>query len=207
MSHKHTHEEAQAEELAFWNTPGAELGEQFKQITYLRYLDMQFTHDGNSPFVIDKTGLSILDVGGGPVSLLLKTNAEMRCVVDPCEYPEWVIQRYAFNNINFWNIEGENIDEEQMFDEVWMYNVLQHTTDPQKIFNGIYESLKYGGKLRFMDWVDTPTNVAHPISLNTTQIARMIYYACFDKPLEHLRNAQLNENNAVGTIAYGTFTK
>ena len=209
--HEHTHEEAQAEELAFWNTPGAELGEQLKQLTYMRYLGLNFFHDGNSPFVIDKTGLNIMDVGGGPVSLLLKTNADRKVVVDPCDYPKWSIDRYKANNVNYHHRSGETLtrtNAKDSYDEVWMYNVLQHTEDPQKIFANIYKTLKKGGALRFLDWVNTPTNVAHPITLQYKDIAEMLKKAGFKVGTKDiLFNEHINENGAVGEIAYGTFYK
>lgn len=203
----HTHEEAQAEELAFWNTPGAELGEQLKQLVYAKYLGLDFVHDGSSPYVIDKTGLNILDVGGGPVSLLLKTQADFKVVADPCSYPAWVGERYRTNNVQFWSRSGETltrVSRRNFYDEVWLYNVLQHTEDPQKIFDNIYKVLKKGGVFRFLDWVNTPTNTAHPITLTPEQVSEMLKKAGFNGTIS-VQN--INENNAIGTIAYAKDTK
>lgn len=206
----HTHKEAQAEELAFWNTPGAELGEQLKQLTYAKYLGLDFVHDGNSPYVIDKTGLKIVDIGGGPVSLLLKTIAKQRIVVDPCDFSDWVDNRYEANSIYRIQIEGEyflkdiiNLGLENRVDEIWMYNVLQHTEDPKKIFDNIYKSLRKSGTFRFFDWVDTPTNTAHPISLTYNELSAWLAES-YDQPLIQ---TNINENGANGTIAYGVFQK
>lgn len=206
MSHNHTHEEAQAEELAFWQTPGAELGEQLKQLTYAKYLKLDFIHDGSSPYVINKAGLNIMDVGGGPVSLLLKTVADFKVVVDPCQFDEWVGLRYHSNSVNTWTRSGETLNrvsKKNFYNEVWMYNVLQHTTDPKQIFENIHKVLKKGGTFRFLDWVDTPTNTAHPISLSYDGLSAWLaeYY---DQPL---LKTNINENGAVGTIAYGVFQK
>jgi 2-polyprenyl-3-methyl-5-hydroxy-6-metoxy-1,4-benzoquinol methylase len=201
----HTHEEAQHEELAFWGTPGAELGEQLKQLTYAKYLKLDFIHDGSSPYVIDKTGLNIMDIGGGPVSLLLKTIANKKLVVDPCGFPEWVDGRYKANGVQLQHKDGETlnrINNRSIYDEVWMYNVLQHTDDPKKIFENIYKVLKPGGTFRFLDWIDTPTNVAHPISLSYNDLSAWL--SNYDQPL---LQTDINENGAVGTIAYGVFKK
>lgn len=201
----HTHEEAQAEELAFWNSPGAELGEQLKQLTYAKYLKLDFFHDGNSPYVIDKTGLNILDVGGGPVSLLLKTNANDKVVVDPCNYQDWVYDRYVAHGVMLYDYSGEKFLRKKFkdyFDEIWMYNVLQHTEDPERIFKNIHKALKKGGCFRFLDWIDTPTNIAHPISLDYQGLSSAL--SVYDQPL---LKTNINENGAVGTIAYGVFYK
>lgn len=208
MSHTHTWEEAQEEELAFWNTPGAELGEQLKQLVYAKYMKLDFIHDGNSPYVIDKTGLDILDVGGGPVSLLIKTTANRKTVIDPCPFPNWVHDRYDANDVGLVSATGELFYKpkyklENTHDEVWMYNVLQHTESPQRIFDNIHKVLKSGGVFRFLDWIDTPTNTAHPISLSYETLSEWLakYY---DQPL---LKTNINENGAVGTIAYGVFQK
>lgn len=206
MSHNHTWEEAQEEELSFWGTPGAELGEQLKQLTYAKYLKLDFTHDGNSPYVIEKTGLNILDIGGGPVSLLLKTNAGIKIVADPCQFPSWVGDRYRANGVQFWSRSGETVNrvsKKNYFDEVWLYNVLQHTESPEKIFENVHKVLKKGGTFRFLDWIDTPTNVAHPISLNYAYLSSYLAKH-YDQPL---LKTNINENGAVGTIAYGVFQK
>lgn len=200
----HTHNHAQEEELAFWQTPGAELGEQLKQLIYAKYIGINFIHDGSSPYVIDKTGLDILDVGGGPVSLLLKTIAKEKVVVDPCNFDQWVRDRYTKNTIRYVRGEAEDMKYTGKFDIVLMYNVLQHTSDPAKIFANIYKALKKGGTFHFLDWIDTPTNVAHPISLTFDEVYDFILKAGFKSPT--LVHTNINENNAVGTIVYGVFT-
>lgn len=91
----------------------------------------------------------------------------------------------------------------QKFDEVWLYNVLQHTQSPQLIFENIYKVLKKGGTFRFLDWVDTPTNVAHPISLSY-EILSGLLAKHYNQPL---LETNINENGAVGKIAYGVFLK
>lgn len=209
MKHTHIAEEKEAEELAFWASPGAEFGEQVKQLTYMKYLGLQFIHDGNSPFVIDKAGLAIMDIGGGPVSLLLKTIADRKLVVDPTHYPDWVYRRYAENHMEFYIIAGERAHGDMVkdsFHEVWVYNVLQHVEEPEKIFKNIYAALKDGGVLRFVDWIDTPTNVAHPVSLTYNDVADMIFGASFSTD-QTLHSENINENGAIGRIVYGIFKK
>lgn len=178
------------------------MGEQLKQLTYAKYLQLDFTHDGNSPYVINKEGLDILDVGGGPVSLLLKTKADNKVVIDPCEFDRWVLDRYIANNIRYNKNDAESMKYTGKFDEVWLYNVLQHTEDPAKIFDNVYKALKKGGTFRFLDWVDTQVNVAHPTTLTAEQINQWV-----EKYEQPLIKVNINENNATGTIVYGVFTK
>lgn len=201
MTHNHTHKEAQSEELAFWLSPGAELGEQLKQLTYAPLLGLDFKHDGNSPYVINKPTKSIIDIGGGPVSLLLKTKATVKTVIDPCNYPGWVRDRYKQNSIHWIKDVAETHQPglSETADEIWLYNVLQHTTDPQKIFENILDYLKVGGVFRFFDWIETDTNVAHPISLTGDVISRYLVAAGFTNV--EIKTVELHENGAHGKAA------
>ena len=45
------------------------------------------------------------------------------------------------------------------FDEVWIYNVLQHTIDPGDILN---KATKIAKMIRIFEWLDTGKNVGHP---------------------------------------------
>jgi len=202
MTHSHTHEEAQAEELSFWLSPGAELGEQLKQLSYAPLLEIDFEHDGNSPYVINKPGKSIIDIGGGPTSLLLKTKAGTKTVIDPCDYPAWVRGRYEQNDIRWVKSVAETYQSElaETADEVWLYNVLQHTTDPQKIFENTRGYLKKGGVFRFFDWIETDTNIAHPISLTASDVEQYLAGAGFVGA--DVKIVELHENGAYGKAAY-----
>lgn len=102
---------------------------------------------------------SILDIGGGPSSMLLKTiNLKRGRVYDPIEFPRWTIDRYNMKNIDVVVDYGENVNENS-WDEVWLYNCLQHTTDPNKII----QNAKNAGKVfRIFEWIDIPPHDGHP---------------------------------------------
>lgn len=209
MSHDHTWAEAQAEEAGFWGDCANTLGEELKQLTYAKYLGLEFFHDGNSPYNLDFKGQPALDVGGGPVSLLLRAKrqpAEL-AVADPCGYPMWTLMRYQEAGITYLRKRGEDLGDLQpnYYGTVLMYNVLQHTEDPEKIFSNIYRALKPGGSFHFFDWIDTPTNTAHPVTLKLEDMARMLKGAGFDA--EPLKRADINENYAIGKASYGVFVK
>lgn len=134
-------------------------GEEEKQLTYARKMGLRFFHDGKSPYNLDIKG-KILDIGGGPVSLLLKSKAK-GTVVDPCEYPKWVEDRYKEAGIEYLKMKGEDIDLEG-FDEVWIYNCLQHVENPQKII----ENAKRVGKIiRIFEWIENGISEGHPHNL------------------------------------------
>jgi hypothetical protein len=126
---------------------------------------MGLTRSGYSFCVNNK---SIIDIGGGPTSMLLKTiNLGKRAlVVDPLEYPMWVYDRYSEKGIDSLICRGEDIFEEG-YDEAWIYNCLQHTDDPELIIKNALNAAK---TLRIFEWVDIPPHDGHPIELTKEKL-------------------------------------
>lgn len=91
--------------------------------------------------------------------MLLKAHGLKEGLVwDPLQYPAWTQQRYLAKNIRVRCAYGEDLDETG-WDEVWMYNCLQHTHDPKRII----ENCKRAGKVfRIFEWVDIPPHEGHP---------------------------------------------
>lgn len=175
--------------------------EETKQFSYAEKMNLNLWNFGPGP-VHDLEGKSVLDIGGGPVSLLLKTIHRGKCtVVDPILYPSWTIERYREGNINFIQSEGETFIDHQdfkniIYDEVWIYNVLQHTLDPELI---IKNARKVGKLIRIFEWINIPAHIGHPQELK-----------------EHLLNEWLDgkgtveyledtEKNLFGDSYYGVF--
>ena len=101
----------------------------------------------------------ILDVGGGPVSMLLKTvGLKTGLVWDPIVYPRWTQERYRAKNITAVISRGEDLWETG-WDEVWIYNCLQHTDDPAKVID---RCLKAARIIRIFEWIDLPPHEGHP---------------------------------------------
>jgi len=124
--------------------------------------------------VLDLEGKSVLDIGCGPVSMLLKTvNGGHRVGIDPCNYPDWIKERYHSAHIGFEKIAGEDLGrlEPRVFDEVWIYNCLQHVKDPELIINN---AKKLGKVLRIFEWVGKEENVGHPHVLQPHDLQRWI---------------------------------
>lgn len=161
--------EAQDEEQSWWGDCVNTYWEEHKQLTYAHYMGLEFYPDHQSMYNLDGASKSILDIGGGPCSLLLKAkNLKSGLVIDPCKYPDWVYDRYNSHGLDTLQISGEQFELDlgyEKFDEVWMYNVLQHTEDPRKIIENGFKHLRSNGVFRVFEWVNTPVNEAHPISL------------------------------------------
>jgi 2-polyprenyl-3-methyl-5-hydroxy-6-metoxy-1,4-benzoquinol methylase len=124
--------------------------EEQKQFDYAKRMGIKVFWDSQGPH-IDMMGKKVLDVGGGPVSLLLKClNLGKGHVIDPCDYPEWTMERYKAAGITFDKGMAEEMDYTG-FDEVWIYNLLQHVQDPAKI---VANALKAGKIVRVFDWLE-----------------------------------------------------
>lgn len=157
--------QAQGAELNHWNHPGIDEHEFMRQpSTFNKALELN---------VADLQQKSILDVGGGPCSILLHSQNFKKpdsTVVDPIyslhpEHSERLNQikkRYADQNITFENRMAEefllSLSNDYMFDEVWIYNCLQHVYEPDKI---LLNCLKHTKTLRLAEYINCPTDTAH----------------------------------------------
>jgi len=140
--------------------------ERMKLIQFAKYTS-EFEYNGvkygkgNTYF--DMQGKSILDIGGGPVSLLLRCKNFKRAVVlDPCNYPEWVKDRYKAAGIELIKKCAEDSVIIDWFDEVWIYNVLQHVKDPLEVVRFAKRS---GNKVRVCEPLNIGECMGHPHNL------------------------------------------
>lgn len=134
--------------------------EETKQLVYAKYMGLEMTHNIKTPYTFDMKGKNILDLGGGPYSLLLKCeNFSRAVVVDPIDYPQWIIDRYKIKNICYMRLPAEEmIKNDVIFDEVWIYNVLQHVYEPKKV---VTNALNCGKIIRIFEWIDTGISKGH----------------------------------------------
>lgn len=151
-------QEANKWEHEWWGDCSNTFNEEAKQFIYAHYLGLDsFVTNWYGRKGWNLSGKTVLDIGGGPVSILLKCAAKERTVVDPCDYPIWVEQRYADCGVNFLQIKGEQIGLTG-YDEVWIYNVLQHVDDPKQI---IENALAAGKIVRIFEWVEAGITDGH----------------------------------------------
>lgn len=187
-------------EAGWWGDCTNTYAEETKQLTYAHRMGLTLTDfgDGRWP-VMDLQGRSVLDIGGGPVSMLLKTrNGGARVIADPCQYPEWIAARYDIAGIEYHIIEGESlldiVSDLPTFDEVWIYNVLQHTHDPALI---VANARALAPVVRMFEWVDLPPHPGHP---------QMLKAKVLDGWLSGRGTVeQMNENGCHGRAYYGVF--
>ena len=142
-------------------------GEETKQRHYAECMGLQELSNSQFSFYYDLGGASVLDIGGGPSSLLLKcVNRGRSLVLDPLKYPDWTYARYDHAGIEWAITKGEDIDETG-FDEVWIYNVLQHVVDPVAIINN---AKRAGNIIRVFEWLEIGVAPGHPWNLLEDQM-------------------------------------
>jgi hypothetical protein len=178
-------------EKNFWGNCVNTFEEETKQFVYAKFMGIEF----DSMFRINMHGKSVVDIGGGPCSLLLKTtNLSCGSVVDPLRFPEWVYQRYTIAGINFSLIKGEEADFAK-HDECWIYNCLQHVDDPRRV---IENAKKIAPVLRIFEWINFPAYDGHPHALTQTLLEDFIG--------QKGNSVRLTGPHCVGDCFYGVFS-
>ena len=164
-------ETAQAEEIAWWGDCTNTANEEGKQLEYAEAMGLGMYQDRSRPhlsYPFNLGGRSVLDLGGGPVSLLLKCyNRGASVIVDPAQWPNWVIDRYDAAGITYMQGAAEDFELGDQFDEVWIYNTLQHCIDPELV---LQKALQWGRVVRVFEWVGEFEDDKHPNKLSKEQL-------------------------------------
>ena len=103
----------------------------------------------------DKT---VIDIGGSGQSILLKSKAKRKVVVDPILPSDWMMLRYKEAGIEFIQAKAEDFVSEEVFDEALIYNVLQHVEDPEKIVKNI---LSFSKVVRTFEYIEAGISPGH----------------------------------------------
>ena len=188
--------EAQDWEKSWWESCNfSTFGEEAKQLTYANLMGLvNEPREGKWP-VYDLAEKSVVDLGGGPVSMLLKcVNGGTLTVVDPCPYPDWVGARYEAAGIRWDQENAETWDDGNVYDEAFQYNVAQHCVDPEAL---IATAKRCAKVLRIFEWIETETNVGHPHSLHAADLNDWLGGTG--------TVGMVNEDGAVGLAYWGVF--
>jgi len=187
-------QDAQVWENNWWGNCVNTFGEQEKQILYAEKMGLERFHNGKSPYNFRTDGRSVIDIGGGPTSLLLKTvDLDYATVVDPLIMPKWVAGRYQAANIELIQCAGEDFIFAG-FEEAWLYNVLQHTANPELVIKNAQKSALI---IRIFEWIETPTNIGHLHTLTAEKLDTWL--------LGHGKTENVNSHNCKGLAYYGIF--
>jgi len=179
-------------EIEYWGNCANTFDEDQKHYVYARFMQMPQIH-----YSFDAKNKRILDIGGGPSSMLLKCkNLKEGKVCDPLTYPEWTKLRYEGHNISVDVLKGEEVREEG-WDEVWIYNCLQHVESVEKIINNAKRAAPV---LRIFEWIDIPPHDGHPIQLTKELLDNAI-------ALPGSGIVTLRESGCYGKAYHGVFTQ
>lgn len=157
-------------ERQWWNTCQNTFYEEQKQLVYAEKMGLERVPDEKTPYRFDLKEKRVLDIGCGPVSLLLKCDNVKGTAIDPLKLPDWVIKRYKTAGIKYKHQKGEDI-KEKGFNEVWIYNVLQHTENPEQI---IKNAQRAGDIIRIFEWIDLPVCKGHPQTLTEAKLNKWL---------------------------------
>ncbi len=137
---------------------------------------------------------TVLDIGGAEQSMLLKSKAKKRVVVDPLDCPDWAKLRYKEAGIEFLRIKGEDIKFEELFNIGIIYNCLQHTENPQKIIQNMKRCCEV---IHLFEWIETGVGEGHIHNLTEEGLNEWLE--------GYGKVEQLNQYPCVGLAYYGIF--
>jgi len=166
--------DAQLLEAEWWGDCANTYAEETKQLHYAARMGLvsATTPMGGYYPLYPLAGASVIDIGGGPVSMLLKSiGASDMLVVDPAEYPPWVYERYHEHRIATLRMPVESYDCVAHFDEAWIYNCLQHVVDPERVIDVAKRCAKL---IRLFEWIDIPAYAGHPHELKAAELDRWL---------------------------------
>jgi|688.fasta_scaffold15108_8 hypothetical protein len=167
-----TWEEAQKWEKEWHGNCVNSYNEETKQYIYARLMGLDvYKTNYFGQMGWDFGGKHILDVGCGPYSILMKSNAGLKVGIDPCPYPDWVMMRYESANVSIRQEPAESFSSDHIFDEALIYNCLQHTIDPQKIIENVLSCSRI---VRIFEWVDQGVSDGHIHDLHASNLDRWL---------------------------------
>lgn len=188
------------DETTWWGDCANTYHEEQKQIVAATRMGLIPNWACAHPPIFDLEGRSVVDIGGGPVSLLLKCVNRGKCdVLDPIipRLHHWVGQRYFDLDIGVIAEPAENVGTTTSlppYDEAWMYNVLQHVDDPATV---VGNARALARTIRIFEWIDIEPYPGHPHMLTRDLLDRWLGGMGF--------SAHLDESGAVGHAYYGVF--
>jgi hypothetical protein len=148
-------------EKDFWGDfPALDHHEVVKQDVYARLMGIQMPHDAQ--------GKSIVDFGCGPVGMLLRTTNFSKAVgVEPLHFSDEVLDRYRQHNVKISQVPMEDFGSREVFDEAWMYNLIEHVINPVECLKVFKDSAK---TLRLFEWIDLPPRKGHPHTITERMV-------------------------------------
>ena len=132
---------------------------------YMQAYEKYFSYVGRHP---DLDGKSVLEIGCSNYAAIPFCDRYGKSyVLDPLD-SESLRRQIKDKNIEFINEPAEEVDFPKV-DEVWLFNVLQHTMDPDLIIKKSKEAAKV---VRFFEPIECPTDECHLHKFDLAYFAR-----------------------------------
>jgi len=110
----------------------------------------------------DLKNKSVLEIGPAFYPALFSVQTKESHVIEPLfdQFPEEIKNIYNFKKINVFKNMAEELDKLNIkVDEIWIFNLLQHVQDPEKI---LINSYSVSSVVRIFEPIDWPTDICHP---------------------------------------------
>ena len=184
----------QKAETKYWGDCTNTLFEENKHFVYAKLMGLDVR---NTEIIVNN--ISVLDIGGGPVSMLLKTQGLTKGrVLDPIDYPDWTKDRYKSKNIDVSVVGGEE-SAFPGYDEVWIYNTLPFVNNIEKVVENAFLSANV---VRVFEWIDAGADNGKT-NLQTNGLNEI-----FKEHSSSMgRTVKLSQKGCHGEAYYGTFKK
>ncbi len=144
--------------------------EETKQLEYANRMGLAVERDQRNNPIINFHNKRVVDIGGGPYSILLKGINVSGTVVDPALFPAWVRSRYAAAGINFVSQKAEEYCV-GYYDIGLLYNCLQHTEDPERIIRNLRRMCC---EIFIHEWLETPKSNGHIQTITEAQMNKWL---------------------------------
>jgi hypothetical protein len=137
-------------------------------VTYAKYMQLfedyaiedaeDLKHNYDTP-IFDLKGESVVDLCGGPSSLLLRCkNFSKAIVVDPGDFPDYIANRYKAKGIDWVKMPAEEFVYDKTYDNIFLYNALPHVFDAKLI---VENAKKFSRKIRVCESIHAGTDDQH----------------------------------------------
>ena len=142
-------EEAQEWEREWWMNKEEQTKRWEREI---RKQDLYYIPKMLMPSVLDFGNAGILDIGCGPVSILIRSKFDHALALDPLDFND--AEAYAKLGINRVYAPAETFETSVSFNEVWLYNVLQHVQNVDAVITMMKNHCVPGGMVRIFEWLN-----------------------------------------------------
>ena len=143
---------------------------------------------------------TVLDVASGPLSLLHDYPARVGTALDPLHFGDFE-QAYERAGIVRVHETAEAFTPiQRQWDEVWMYNCLQHVAQPGVVLGKLTTWAR--ARIRLFEWVEQPTSVVHLHTLQRAEIAAVLWSKGWQPALNELRRGTWGEQGVADQQFY-----